>query len=478
MHRTLGILALLAALVASAATAQDLTAEPGSVVARRIAAYLAGVDSPEAAAEFEARDLTPEYRASAPPGAIAVYFSGQKRVLGGFDLLGVQMVSPRRAEALLRDRIYGARHGLTVDFEDGPQGRIVEFDPGPAPLWAPPLPRSLSPAQVREAARRQAERGCEAGVFAGAVVVARREKVLVSHACGLASRRYGVPNNLETRFNLGSINKMFTAVAVMQLVEAGKVSLDDPISTYADESWLPLEVSRTITVRQLLTHTSGLGSFVGAEWDGLSRRRFRELDDYKLLVRAERPAFPPGTGWSYSNTGPLLAGVVIEKASGQSYFDYVRTHIHEPAGMRDTDCWALDEPVANLAMGYYPDRAGVWRENTVQTMFRGGPAGGGYSTVGDLLRFARALQEGRLVSKASLDFLWTDQPPNDYGAGFTIESTAAGKSYGHDGIMAGVSSRFHIYPESGYVVAILSNQDYGAPGLDEALVEVLGQTRP
>lgn len=477
MLRRLGIAALLVWSVAVPAGAQGLTAEPGSTVARRIAAYLAAVDSPEAEAAFEARDLEPAYRASAPPGAIAVYFSGQKRVLGGFELLGVRMVSPRRAEALLRDRIYGARHGLTVDFEEGPQGRIVEFDPGPAPLWAPPLPRTLTTAQAAEAARRQVERGCQAGVFAGAVLVARHDEVLVSHACGLASRRYGVPNNVDTRFNLGSINKMFTAVAVMQLVEAGKVSLDDPLSRFADESWLPAEISRTITVRHLLTHTSGLGSFIGAEWDGLSRRRFRELADYKPLVRGERPAFAPGSGWSYSNTGPLLAGVVIEQASGQSYFDYVRTHIYAPAGMRDTDSWALDEPVANLAMGYYPDRGGVWRENTVQTMFRGGPAGGGYSTVGDLLRFARALQGGRLVSKASLDILWTDQPPNNYGAGFTIESTAAGKAYGHDGIMAGVSSRFHIYPEAGYVVAILSNQDYGAPGLDEALVEVLGQTR-
>lgn len=478
MHRTLGILALLAALIASPATTQDLTAEPGSVVARRIAAYLAAVDSPEAVAEFEARDLTPEYRASAPPGAIETYFRGQRRVSGGFDLLDVRMSGDRRAEALLRDRIYGARHGLTLDLEAGPERRITEFDPGPAPTWAPALPRTLTTDQVAAAARRQVVRGCEAGVFAGAVILARHGAVLFEHACGPANRRYGIANTPEIRFNLGSINKMFTAVAVMQLAEAGKLSLDDPVGRYLDETWLPADVSRTITVRQLLTHTSGLGSFVGAEWDGLSRRRFREIDDYKLLVRAERPAFPPGTGWSYSNTGPLLAGAVVEAVSGQTYFDYVRSHIYGPAGMADTDCWALDDPVPNLAMGYSPTAAGGWRENSFSLLFRGSPAGGGYSTVGDLLRFARALQAGRLVSKASLDVLWTDHPPHGYGAGFTIESTAAGKAYGHDGIMAGVSSRFHIYPETGYVVAILSNQDYGAPLLDEALAEVFGQTRP
>ncbi|MET0271804.1 MAG: serine hydrolase domain-containing protein, partial [Phenylobacterium sp.] len=459
------------------ARAQPLSAEPGSIVARRVAAYLAAVDSPEAAAAFQDRDITPEYRASAPSGAIPGYFSGQKRALGGFELLDLRMVSPRRAEALVRDRVYGARHSLTVDFEDGPQARIVEFDPGPAPLWAPALPRTLNTAQVGETARRQMARGCAAGVFSGAVLVARHDQVLFEQACGEANRRYAVPNTAQTRFNLGSINKMFTAVAILQLVEAGKVSLDDPLSKYADETWLPAEISRNLTVRQLLTHTSGLGSFLGPDWDRASRRLYRELADYKPLVRGERPAFPPGTSWSYSNTGPLLLGVVIEQASGETYFDYVRAHIYRPAGMADSDSWALDDPVPNLAVGYARARDGSWRDNTVQNLFRGGPAGGGYSTVGDLMRFARALQDARLLSKASLDLMWTDHPPHNYGMGFTIETTAAGKAYGHDGIFAGVSTRFHIYPQTGYVVAILGNIDYAAPGLDEALAETFAQSR-
>jgi CubicO group peptidase (beta-lactamase class C family) len=479
MPRTLGFLAVLLAMVASPSAAQLTDAAPSAVVQQRVADYLAAVESPAAAQVFHDRDMTAEATAAAPPGAVAGYFAGQKRVMGGFELLGVRMASPRRAEALLRDRIYGARHGLTMDFEAGADARMAEFDPGPAPLWAPPLPRTLSTKQAAQTARRLVERGCAAEVFSGAVLVARGDRVLVQHACGFASRRYGVPNTVDARFNLGSINKMFTAVAIMQLVEAGKVSLDDPLNRYLDETWLPAEVSRTITVRQLLTHTSGLGSFVGREWDRSSRRLYRELADYKPLVRGERPAFPPGTGWSYSNTGPLLLGAVIEKASGETYFDYMRQRIYAPAGMRDTDCWPLDEPVPKLAMGYTLARDGSgWRENTVQNLFRGSPAGGGYSTVGDLLRFARALTAGRLVSKASLDVMWTDHPPHNYGAGFTIETTAAGNAYGHDGIFAGVSTRFHIYPDTGFVAAILSNQDYGAPGLDEALVEVFAQARP
>lgn len=477
MARTWGLLAIL--MLAAGPAWGAAPAVPDAVAAARVEAYLAAVDSPAAAQAFQDRHMTAQAVSAAPAGAIAAYFAGQKRVMGGLELLGVRMIGPRRAEAVVRDAVYGARHGLTMDFEDGPEARVVEFDPGPTPLWAPPPARGLSTEAAGAAARRLVERGCQAGVFSGAVLVARGDEVLVEHACGLASRRYDVANTADTRFNLGSINKMFTAVAVMQLVEAGKVSLDAPLDRYLDDSWLPPEVSRAITVRQLLTHTSGLGSFVGREWDRSSRRLYRDLADYKPLVRGERPAFPPGADWSYSNTGPLLLGAVIERASGESYFDYMRRHVHAPAGMRDTDCWALDEPVPRLAMGYSVARDGSgWRENTVQNLFRGSPAGGGYSTVGDLLRFARALTSDRLVSRASRDFMWTDHPPHNYGAGFTIETTAAGRAYGHDGIFAGVSTRFHIYPDTGFVVAILSNQDYGAPGLDEALAEVFAQALP
>ena len=229
MPRTLSLLAGLLAMIASPLLARPTDAAPSAKVRERVAHYLAAVESPSAAQAFQDQDMTAEAAAAAPPGAVAAYFAGQKRVLGGFDLLGLRMVSPRRAEVLLRDRIYGARHGLTMDFEAGPEARTTEFDPGPAPLWAPPLPRTLSTDMAAQAAQRLAERGCAVEVFSGAVLVARGDRVLVEHACGLASRRYGVPNTADTRFNLGSINKMFTAVAAMQLVEAGKVSLDDPL---------------------------------------------------------------------------------------------------------------------------------------------------------------------------------------------------------------------------------------------------------
>jgi CubicO group peptidase (beta-lactamase class C family) len=317
-------------------------------------------------------------------------------------------------------------------------------------------------------------------VFSGAVLVAHNDQVLFQAACGEASRRYHAKNSVVTRFNLGSMNKMFTAVAVMQLVEAGKVSLDDPLGKYADETWLPHEVTDRITIAQLLTHTSGLGDFFD---DGLlknSRDLYRELDDYKSLVRTEKLSFEPGTRFQYSNTGMLMLGVVIEKASGENYFEYVRRHIYRPAGMNATDCYPMDQPVENLAIGYYdaPDDSLGWRENTFKDPMRGGPAGGGFSTVGDMFRFTRALQAGKLVSPASLKTLWSNHPPNSYGAGFEVEDTAAGKVVGHTGFSWGVSSRLNIFLDKGYVAVVLSNIEAGAPILSEVIGDEIARAAP
>lgn len=175
----------------------------------------------------------------------------------------------------------------------------------------------------------------------------------------------------------------------------------------------------------------------------------------------------------------LLLGHVIEAASGESYFDYVREHIFEPAGMSDTDSWPMDEPQPDLAIGYAwaPDGPFGWRENTFEHVFRGTPAGGGYSTVGDLHRFARALETDTLISAGSRSWLWTDQPPNDYGGGFMIRDSSAGRIVGHDGVFPGISSRLDIYVDKGYVVVVLGNQDAASAGLGSAIRGLIAETR-
>ncbi|MDP3747184.1 MAG: serine hydrolase domain-containing protein [Phenylobacterium sp.] len=359
-------------------------------------AYLAAVntDGETAAEAFRNDHIARAFAESVPRVPFVGYFTNQRRVMGGLDLVELRVRNGRTAELLLRDRLYGALHGLELGFEETPEARVTTFEPGPAPLWAPKPKAHLTAGDVGAQARGLMDRGCRAGVFSGAVLVAKGDEVLFEAACGQANRRYGVANTSRTRLNLGSMNKMFTAIAVMQLVETGQVSLDDPLSKYADESWLPAEIGKTITIRHLLRHTSGLGSFLGRDFEKTSRRLYREVADYKPLVRGETPAFPPGTQFKYSDTGMLLLGVVIEQASGETYFDYARAHIFGPAAMKDTDSWPMDEPTPDLAMGYgWAPRAPLgWRENTMAHVFRGTSAGGGYSTVGDLHRFARAAE--------------------------------------------------------------------------------------
>jgi CubicO group peptidase (beta-lactamase class C family) len=161
------------------------------------------------------------------------------------------------------------------------------------------------------------------------------------------------------------MNKMFTATAIMQLAEEGRLALDEPISRYVDESWLPRSITDRVTIHHLLTHTSGLGSYFNEAFMRSSRTLYREVDDYRPLVQGETLAFEPGTEFRYSNTGMLLLGAVIEAVTGTSYFDHVRSRIYGPAGMMDSDSYSMDEPVPNLAIGYIPapDSEYGWRNN-------------------------------------------------------------------------------------------------------------------
>jgi len=305
---------------------------------------------------------------------------------------------------------------------------------------------------------------CRSDIFSGTVLVAKGEEILFRHACGEASKRFHVSNNIDTKFNLGSMNKMFTATAVLQLVERGRLSLDDTIDRYVDESWLPKDVTSRITIHHLLTHTSGLGSYFNRRYDESSRQLFRRLDDYKPLIRDDRPAFEPGQRFRYSNTGMFLLGVVIESVTGRDYFDHIRVHIYEAAGMEHSDCYEMDFPVENLAIGYSPAPGSrwKWRNNLYQHVIKGGPAGGGFSTVKDLHRFALALLENKLVSRQTTERMWKDHSGSAYGYGFRVAEGPTGKVVGHGGGFAGINSNLDIYVDTGWIVAVMSNYERGA----------------
>jgi CubicO group peptidase (beta-lactamase class C family) len=272
---------------------------------------------------------------------------------------------------------------------------------------------------------------------------------------------------------------MFTATAVARLVEAGKLSFDDPISGYVDETWLPKSVTDKITVRHLITHTSGLGSYFNKTYVKSSRDLFRKLDDYKPLIKDDKPAFTPGEKFQYSNTGMFLLGVVIEKLTGEDYFEHIRKAIYGPAGMTSSDCFEMDHPVENLAIGYSPDFSSPykWQNNLYKHVLKGGPAGGGFSTVKDLHKFALALLAGKLVSKSMRETMWTDFKGANYGYGFAVAQGPGGKVVGHSGGFDGINSRLDIYVDTGYIVAVMSNIDNGASPLADKIGTILARVK-
>src|SRR5262249_55537043 len=180
-----------------------------------------------------------------------------------------------------------------------------------------------------------------ADVFSGAVLFAKDGRVIYKKAFGTANKDFNAPNRVDTKFNLGSMNKMFTSVAIAQLVERGKLSFDDPLSKFLPD-FPSKEAAEKIKIKHLLSHTAGLGSYFNNKFMESSRARFRTVNDFMELAKEEKLQFEPGSKWSYSNTGMLVLGAVIEKATGQNYYDYIRENIYKPAGMINSDCYELD----------------------------------------------------------------------------------------------------------------------------------------
>jgi len=291
--------------------------------------------------------------------------------------------------------------------------------------------------------------------FSGAVLVARHGKVLLQKAWGLANREAGTPNTPDTKFRIGSMNKMFTAVATLQLVEAGKLALDDPIGKHLP-GYPNREAAAKVTVRHLLTHTGGTGDIFGLEFER-NRLALREHSDYVKLFGSRGLTHEPGARQEYSNYGFVLLGAIIEKVSGVSYYEYVRSKVFRPAGMTSTDSLPETEDVPGRAVGYM--RSGsAWVPNTETLPWRGTSAGGGYSTVGDLLRFAQALESGKLISQAMLAEATRPQREH-YGYGFMVQGEGPSRGYGHDGGAPGMNGALRVFPQRGYVVVSLSNLD-------------------
>ena len=303
--------------------------------------------------------------------------------------------------------------------------------------------------------------------FSGVVLVAKGDRVIFNKAYGLADKANNIPNKLDTKFNLGSMNKMFTSVGIAQLVQAGKLTYDTTLAKVLPE-YPNKDVAAKITIHQLLTHTSGLGDFFKPEFFQ-NREKYRNPKDYFPIFANDALRFEPGKSWSYSNAGFIVLGAVIENASGQNYFDYIRDHIYKPAGMKDSGSYAVYDIVPNLGTGYTRfdngDPLGIEpRRNNVMTLpMQGSSAGGGYSTAPDLLKFAQALRANKLVSAELTEKLTSgkvDTPMGaKYGYGFMDQSIEGKSVRGHGGGAPGINSYLDIFWDGSYTVIVQGNYD-------------------
>lgn len=316
--------------------------------------------------------------------------------------------------------------------------------------------------------------------FSGTVLLAKDGNEIFNGVYGMASKAYNVPIRRDTKLNIASVGKMFTAIAIGQLAEKRKLSFSDAVGKHLTD-YPNQDVAQKVTIHHLLTHSSGLGDTYGPKYPCV-KVALRDVKDwFQLFVNNPKPlAFTPGEKWQYSNAGFILLGAIIEKVSGENFFEYIRNHIFRPAGMINTDYYEADIDVANLATGYtnYEDlgedqlefHLGQRRNTSLYGGAKGGPTGGASSTIEDLLRFSNAFWSYKLLSKQSVDLMTSrkifgrkyDASDTYWGYGFELESVDGKRIIGHGGGDLGVSSGVRWFPDSGnYTFIVLSNYDRG-----------------
>ncbi len=441
---------VLAAAVGSPALAQTPPALPDTPVGHETQAYLDAFNTGDAA---KADTFIKQHFPTSPRDAED--FAAFKNQVGGFSLVGIETATSTQLTALLRER-FGDYARLEIEVEPAAPHHIktLKLRPNPNPPGVAPPPR-LDDVALGQAIKAQlALLGDD---FSGAVLVSRKGQVVFSAAQGLADRERGTPNTVQTRFRVGSMDKMFTGVAILQLVQAGKLDPRAPLATYLKD-YPNADFARKVTLHQLLTHTGGAGDIFEPEYDA-KRLQVRTLQDYVDLFGKRPPEFEPGAKFQYANYGFILLGRVIEVASGQTYYDYVQDHIFGPAGMTGTGFEPESTAVPGRAIAYEKGSASVTPATDLP--WRGTSAGGGYSTVEDFNRFATALYDGRLLDAEHRRQLTEGRvemaPGMKYAYGFGVYVNASPVTVGHNGGAPGMNGELRIIGDAEGVVVALSN---------------------
>ena len=368
-------------------------------------------------------------------------------------MIDARPVPPARCGAAIPRRVAAALPVAVLLSLPGTRGLVAQ---PAAPVCTDSLATRLAAQMTPEIDKAVADRR-----FSGVVLIACNGKPVFSGAYGMAHRAKRVPNTMDTRFNLGSMNKMWTAIAIAQLVEQGKVDVNAPVGRYLPD--LPNRAVRdSVLVRHVLTHTSGLGSYFTRGY----------LEDRPVLTRAadlqrffidDPLAFAPGARFQYSNAGFALLGMIVERVSGTSYFDFVRRNVIERSGMSGAAFVTLPSNAPRLAMGYAtPPGTADTLENWGMVERSSSPAGGAFATAQDLVAFSRSLWAGRLVSRALVDEFTTGKVSMGgmtYAYGFGEGRANGWREVGHNGGAPGVSADFKSFPDQGVDIVVLANVD-------------------
>ncbi len=380
---------------------------------------------------------------------------------GGFEILELEERGPTELKGWVRARDSDALMSVYFAVEGESPYWITQyrFDWGtPPPQYFPA--RLAENAAVRAIRAEAAGRGA-ADKFSGALLVARGSQVLVRGAYGFANRDTKQENRVDTRFRIAAVTQMFTAVAVLRLAQDGQIKLDDPIGKYVPELANPALARATI--RQLLTHTSGAGDYLGSRYE-VHHLEMKTLADYVKWFGTDKPLAPPGRQYHFSHLGYLLLGRVIEQVSHQSYYDYVRDVVFAPASMFDSGFEPEDIDMNRAEIYERPAGTEMWINANYVLDLRATSATQAYSTIDDLHRFVLALRGGRLLDAARTRLMLTSQweiwKGRDAGCGTLLHSSAwTGRWTGFAGNYPGMDAQLWFSPDTDYVVIALANED-------------------
>lgn len=307
--------------------------------------------------------------------------------------------------------------------------------------------------------------------FSGSVLMVKDGNSFLEYSSGYTNKEKRTKNEIDTLFNIGSMGKMFTGVAIAQLVEKGKISFQDYIAKYLPN--YPKEIAEKVSIHHLLTHTGGMDHYLNKKYIEI-HLQLASVNDYLSLFIDKPLLFTPGEKYYYSNAGYVVLGAIIEAATGQLYEEYITQHIYHAAGMDNTKLVNIHDENPHIAHGYtfrlpYSHEVGQERrDNSTELPLRGSSAGGEYSTCYDLLKFSQALLQNKLLSQEMTKTVLTphvtvaskEGKTLYYGYGFQmLDCGDSHYRYGHAGLFPGVNTRLDMYPDFGYTVAVLCNYD-------------------